>query len=97
MDGIITTGGTGLSPRDISPEVTAVYCDRAIPGTAEMLRAKSYRQTPNAMLSRGVTGMKAKTLIINLPGSVKAAEFCTKIIAPILAHAVKMARGEGHK
>jgi molybdopterin adenylyltransferase len=96
VDLVITTGGTGLSPRDITPEVTTEYCDRSVPGIAEILRAESYRQTPNAMLSRGVAGMRGNTLIVNLPGSVAAAEFCTNLLAPVLSHALRMARGEGH-
>jgi molybdopterin adenylyltransferase len=95
-DAIITTGGTGLSPRDITPDITATYCDRLIPGIAEILRSESYKVTPNAMLSRGVAGMKGTTVIVNFPGSVRAAEFCTRLVAPILMHAVKMITGEGH-
>lgn len=95
-DVIITTGGTGLSPRDITPEVTIKYCDRLIPGIAELIRSESFKKTRNAMLSRGVAGMKRKTLIVNFPGSVKAAEFCTHLVAPVLSHAIKMARGEEH-
>lgn len=95
-DAIITTGGTGLSPRDITPEVTADFCDRLIPGIAEMLRFESFKETPNATLSRGTAGIKGNTLIINLPGSIRAVEFCTRLIAPILTHAIKMVAGEGH-
>jgi molybdopterin adenylyltransferase len=80
-DVILTTGGTGLTPRDITPETTAKYCDRLVPGIAEMLRAESYRETPNAALSRGVAGMKEKTLIVNVPGSVRGAEFCATLLA----------------
>jgi molybdopterin adenylyltransferase len=96
MDVIITTGGTGLSSRDVTPEATVRYCDRLVPGIAEMLRAESRRETPNAVLSRGVAGMKGTTLIVNVPGSVKAAEFCAGILAPVLSHAVNMAHGHGH-
>lgn len=95
-DFIITTGGTGLSPRDVTPETTAQFCDRAIPGIAEYLRAESVKQTPNAVLSRGSAGMKGSTIIINLPGSVRAVEFCIRLLVPLLPHALKMARGEGH-
>ena len=95
-DVVITTGGTGLSPRDITPEVTTHYCDRLIPGIAEIIRSESYKETPNAMLSRGVAGMKGKTVIVNFPGSVRAAEFCTRLVAPVLVHAVKMVAGGGH-
>lgn len=95
-DFIITTGGTGLSPRDITPEATAGFCDRTIPGIAEYIRAESIKETPNAVLSRGTAGMKGNTVIINLPGSVRAVEFCINLLVPILPHALKMARGEGH-
>ena len=95
-DVIITTGGTGLSPRDITPEVTEQYCDRPVPGIAEIIRSESFKQTPHAMLSRGVAGMKGKTIIINFPGSLKAAEFCANCVAPVLSHAIKMAQGGGH-
>ena len=95
-DVIITTGGTGLSSRDITPETTAEYCDRLIPGIAEFIRSESLKETRTAVLSRGIAGMKGKTIIINFPGSVKAAEFCTRLVAPLLAHAVKMIAGEGH-
>lgn len=96
-DIIITTGGTGIGPRDVTPEVTAGYCDRLIPGIAELLRAESYRQTPNAMLSRGIAGIKGNTIIINLPGSPKAAAFCTGLLIPVLSHALDMIRQEGHE
>lgn len=95
-DFIITTGGTGLSLRDVTPEATLEFCDRMVPGIAEFLRAESLRQTPNAMLSRGVAGMKGSTVIINLPGSVRAVEFSTTLIVPVLPHIMKMVRGEGH-
>jgi molybdopterin adenylyltransferase len=95
-DCIITTGGTGLSPRDVTPEATEKFCDRTIPGIAEFLRAESFKQTPNAVWSRGAAGIKGTTIIINLPGSVKAVEFCTRLLIPLLPHALKMARGEGH-
>lgn len=95
-DAIITTGGTGLSPRDITPDITTAYCDRLIPGIAEVLRSESYKETPNTMLSRGVAGMKGKTVIVNFPGSLRAAEFCTRLVAPVLLHAVKMIAGKGH-
>lgn len=95
-DFILTTGGTGLSERDVTPEATEAFCDRLVPGIAEILRNESYKQTPNAMLSRAVAGIKEKTLIVNLPGSVKGATFCTELLVPILSHATKMMRGEGH-
>ncbi len=95
-DFILTTGGTGIGPRDVTPNVTAKYCDRELPGISETLRAESLKETNSAMLSRGFSGMKDNTIIINFPGSVKAVTLCTKIIAPVMVHAVKMIKGEGH-
>jgi len=95
-DIIITTGGTGLGPRDITPDVTTEFCDRLIPGIAEYLRTESLKETLNALLSRGVAGIKDKTIIINLPGSVKGAGFCAELLPAILKHALAMVRGEGH-
>jgi molybdopterin adenylyltransferase len=96
VDFILTTGGTGLSPRDITPEVTMAFCERPIPGIAEILRAQSYREAPAAMLSRAYAGVKGNTIIVNLPGSVKAARFCMTVLGPVMEHAVAMLRSEGH-
>lgn len=96
MDAIITTGGTGLSTRDITPEVTGEFCDRMIPGIAEYLRNRSLEETLNAVLSRGVAGVRGRTLIVNLPGSEKGARFCAGVLAPVLPHAHGMIMGEGH-
>ncbi|MEN6621858.1 MAG: MogA/MoaB family molybdenum cofactor biosynthesis protein [Smithella sp.] len=95
-DFILTTGGTGLSARDITPEICEEYCDRSLPGIAEILRSESYKETPNAMLSRGYAGIKGKTVIVNFPGSVKAVTMCTKVLLPAMSHAVKMIDNEGH-
>jgi molybdopterin adenylyltransferase len=95
-DFILTTGGTGISPRDVTPEVTRRFCDREIPGIAEMLRAESYRETPYAMLSRGFAGLRGKTVVVNFPGSVKAVTLCTTVLSKVMAHAMSMVRGEGH-
>lgn len=95
-DFIITTGGTGLSARDITPEVTQSICDKPIPGISEMLRFESLKETLNAVLSRGYCGLKGKTVIINLPGSVKGASFCTELLIPIFAHAKAMIAGKKH-
>ena len=95
-DYVITTGGTGLSPRDITPEVTMELCDKAVPGIAEWLRAESMKETPNAALSRGYCGLMGKTIVINLPGSVKAAAFGAKVLVPILEHGAEMVRGGKH-
>ncbi|MEW6042408.1 MAG: MogA/MoaB family molybdenum cofactor biosynthesis protein, partial [Elusimicrobiota bacterium] len=96
MDFIITTGGTGISPRDMTPEVTMEFCDRLVPGISEIIRAESYKQTAQAMLSRGVAGIKDHTLIINLPGSVTAVRFCADLLVPVLQHALDMIKGRGH-
>ena len=95
-DVIITTGGTGIGPRDNTPDITEKFCDRMIPGIGEYLRHESLKQTTNAVLSRGSAGIKNNTVIINLPGSVKGASFCTGLLIPVLTHAVKMMHGEGH-
>lgn len=95
-DFILTTGGTGIGPRDFTPEVTQEYCDKELPGISETIRALSYRETVSAMLSRGYSGMRGKTIIINFPGSVKAVRLCTRIVAPVMKHAEKMILGEGH-
>ena len=96
MDFIITTGGTGLSPRDVTPEVTQEFCERMIPGIAELLRNESLTQTVNAALSRGVAGVKGTTVIVNLPGSERGARFCTELLVPILLHAKDMLSGKKH-
>ncbi len=96
-DFILTTGGTGIGPRDFTPDVTREYCDKELPGIAETIRALSYRETVSAMLSRGYSGMKDTTIIINFPGSIKAVRLCTQIVAPVMKHAVRMILGQGHE
>ena len=95
-DFIITTGGTGISPRDITPEVTSSICDREIPGLSCYLRNESIKETLFAVFSRGFCGVKGKTIIVNFPGSVKAAAFYTKLMIPLMLHGNKMLSGEGH-
>jgi molybdopterin adenylyltransferase len=95
-DIILTTGGTGLSPRDVTPEATQSVCDRIIPGIGEYLRSESLRETKSAVVSRGTAGMMGRTIIVNMPGSVKGASFCAGLLVDILPHALAMARGEGH-
>ena len=95
-DYILTTGGTGISPRDITPEVTRSVCDMELPGIAEMLRTESYKETPNAVFSRGTAGIRKKTIIINFPGSVKAVTLCTERILPVLEHGIRMLQGGKH-
>ena len=92
LDIILTTGGTGFSPRDVTPEATRAVIERDAPGLAEAMRAASLRITPHAMLSRIVTGIRKKTLIINLPGSPKGAVENLQVILPVLSHAVQLLR-----
>lgn len=91
---VITTGGTGFSIRDVTPEATIEVCDRLAPGISEAMRQKSLEITLRAMLSRAVAGICKRTLIINLPGSVKAVEECLSFILPTLKHGIKILRGE---
>lgn len=90
LDVILTTGGTGFSPRDVTPEATRAVIDREAPGLAEAMRAASLRVTPHAMLSRIVTGIRRETLIINLPGSPKGAVENLQVITAVLPHAVQL-------
>ena len=96
MNLIVTTGGTGLGPRDVTVEATEEVIDREIPGVMESARCYGQRRTPYAMLSRGIAGQKGKTLIVNLPGSSKGVEESLDAIFPSLLHAYKMMRGGGH-
>ncbi len=90
IDLILTTGGTGFSPRDHTPEATLAVLDRLAPGLAEAMRFASLKKTPHAMLSRGVAGMRGKTLIVNLPGSPRGAVENLEVILPVLEHAVAL-------
>jgi molybdopterin adenylyltransferase len=91
---IITTGGTGLGPRDNTPEATARVIEREAPGIAEAVRAESLKVTPMAMLSRGLCGVCSGTLIVNLPGSPKAVKESFAVIAPVLSHALDLLAGK---
>lgn len=91
---IITTGGTGLSPRDNTPEATRTVIEKEAPGLAEAMRFKSLGKTPMAMLSRGICGVRGKCLIINFPGSPKAVRDCFEVIKPVLQHAINQIEGE---
>ncbi|MHB8780200.1 MAG: MogA/MoaB family molybdenum cofactor biosynthesis protein [Candidatus Geothermincolia bacterium] len=93
VDVILTTGGTGLSPRDVTPEATMAVIDREVPGFAEAMRAASLRLTPHAMLSRGVSGILGCTLIVNLPGSPRAVRENLEVILAALPHGVEKLRG----
>jgi molybdopterin adenylyltransferase len=94
LDLILTTGGTGLAPRDVTPEATLAVIDREVPGLAEAMRAASLAKTPHAMLSRAVAGIRGRTLIVNLPGSPKAVRECLEVLLPVLPHAVETLRGD---
>lgn len=94
VDLILTTGGTGPAPRDVTPEATLEVLDREMPGLAELLRFEGTKHTPFAVLSRGRAGIRGQTLIVNLPGSPKAVEECWEILAPLLPVAVALIRGE---
>lgn len=94
IDLIVTTGGTGLSPRDVTPEATLAVVERIAPGFAEAMRAESLKKTPTAILSRGVAGIRGASLIINLPGSPKAVRQCLEVILPALPHAMEVLKGE---
>lgn len=96
VDLIVTTGGTGLGPRDVTPEATRAVIDREVPGIAEMLRAESATATRHAWLSRGIAGTRGTTLIVNLPGSPKGAVECLELVLPLVHHAVSVMGGAGH-
>ena len=91
---ILTTGGTGFGPRDNTPEATRAVIDREAPGIAEAIRRETASKTPMAMLSRGIAGIRNQTLIINLPGSPKAAAECFEVIRPVLGHAIELINGK---
>ena len=94
LDLVLTTGGTGFSPRDITPEATQAVIDRAAPGLVEAMRAASLQITPHAMLSRAIAGIRKNTLIVNFPGSPKAATENLAVILPVLPHAVQLLRDD---
>lgn len=102
VDVILTTGGTGFSPRDVTPEATLKVVERLTPGIVEAIRAESLKVTPHAMLSRAVAGIRGDVLIVNLPGSPKAVKEGFAVIAPVLPHAVEILKNtpaseEGHR
>lgn len=97
LDLILTTGGTGLAPRDVTPEATLAVVERLVPGIPEAMRAESRKITERAMLSRAQAGVRGRTLIVNLPGSPKGAVECLQVFLPVLAHAVETLRGEAYE
>lgn len=93
LDLIFTTGGTGIAPRDKTPEATKEVVFFEVPGIAELMRYEGYKKTPFAVLSRGICGVRRKTLIVNLPGSEKAVKECLEIILPIIPHGIDLIAG----
>jgi len=94
LDLIITTGGTGLSPRDVTPEATLAVVDRVVPGMAEAMRQEGLKHTPMSMLSRAVVGVRGRTLIVNLPGREQGVRQNLAYLLPVLSHALEMLGGE---
>jgi len=94
IDLILTTGGTGLGPRDVTPEATLAVIDRLVPGIPEAMRAESLKKTSRAMLSRAVAGTRGRTLIINLPGSPKGVRECLEVVLPSLEHGLAIMTGQ---
>lgn len=94
LDLILTTGGTGFSLRDVTPEATKDVADRMVPGIPEVMRYESYKITPKAMLSRAVAAIRKRTLIVNMPGSPKAVKECWQAILPALPHGIQILKGE---
>jgi molybdenum cofactor synthesis domain-containing protein len=94
---VITTGGTGLSPRDVTPEATRAVIEREAPGLPEAMRASTATHNPLAWLSRGIAGLRGRTLMVNLPGNPQGAEECLRVLLPLLPHALEMIEGHEHE
>ena len=95
VDLVLTTGGTGLSPRDVTPEATRAVLDIEVPGIAEAMRSETLKNTPFAMLSRSVAGVRSGCLVINLPGSPKAVRECLEAVVSVIPHALEIIKGRG--
>ncbi len=96
MDLVLTTGGTGLSPRDVTPEATGDVTEREVPGFGEIMRTEGFKRTSHAILSRATSGIRKKSLIVNLPGSPKAVKESLELILPALLHALEIIKGKNH-
>lgn len=94
LDLIVTSGGTGLSPRDVTPEATRAVIEREITGIAEMMRAESMKKTAFAMVSRAIAGSRGKSLIINLPGSPRGVQECLEVVLPVIPHSLDLLAGK---
>lgn len=94
VDLVLTTGGTGVSPRDVTPEATMQVIDRLIPGMGEIMRMEGYRKNPKAIISRGIAGIRKRTLIVNLPGSPRAVRENFEILLSVLPHAIEKMKGD---
>jgi molybdopterin adenylyltransferase len=94
IDLIVTTGGTGVSPRDVTPDATLGVIDKEVPGMAEAMRWESYKITPHALISRAVVGIRGQTLIVNLPGSPKGVRENLTVLLPALSHAIEKIKGD---
>ncbi|MDD3949450.1 MAG: MogA/MoaB family molybdenum cofactor biosynthesis protein, partial [Anaerolineaceae bacterium] len=97
VDLVLTTGGTGFAPRDVTPEATLAVVEKLAPGIVEAIRQMSLKITPTAMLSRATAGIRGRTLIINFPGSPKAALECLQVFLPAMPHAIETLRGDAYE